>query len=281
MLNIFQKLKSSYFVLILIIVLFFSFVQHPVYAEDSVSEHKFNKEFLSNFKDDFVNVIESPGHWSSKDILSLSIIIGTGTLLYAVDQDFQDWFQDNRSPTSDDISGFVSPLGKGLFLGLLAGSLYASGEIFDRDDLRKTALLSLESWLTSGVIVLGLKFVTGRARPGVGEGCYAFHPFSFKSSYNSFPSGDAASAFAVAATIADQSDSFSIDFLVYSLATLVGIYRIHDNKHWASDVFVGSSIGYFVGKKISDLRRRQDSKDFRIGFQFSPNEQSLSISFCF
>jgi len=281
MLNIFRELNSSYFVLILIIVLSVSFIQHPVYAEDSASEHRFNKEFLRSFKDDFVDVIESPGHWRSKDILSLSIILGSGTFLYAVDKEFQDWFQDNRSHASDDVSGFVSPLGKGLFLGLLTGSLYASGEFFDRDDLRKTALLSLESWLASGVIVLGLKFVTGRARPGLGEGCYAFHPFSFKSSYNSFPSGDAASAFAVAATIANQSDRFYVDFLAYSLAALVSVYRVHDNKHWASDVFIGSSIGYFIGKKISSLSRKRNSEDFRIGFKFLPNEQSLSISFCF
>ena len=160
-------------------------------------------------------------------------------------------------------------------------ALYVSGEVSDTNSLRKTALLSLESWLTTGIIVRGLKSVVGRARPWTGESSHSFHPFSTRSSFASFPSGHASSAFAVGTVIADQSKQAYIDILAYSLATLVAISRVHIDKHWASDILVGSAIGYFVAKKISALDRNRDSKKVKLSFQLSRQRQAFSLTFSF
>jgi len=141
--------------------------------------------------------------------------------------------------------------------------------------------LSLESWLTTGIIVRGLKSVAGRARPWTGESSHSFHPFSTKSRFASFPSGHASSAFAVATVIADQSKKVYIDILAYSLASVAAFSRVHLDKHWASDILVGSAIGYFVAKKISALNRNRDSKKVKLSFQFSRQRQALSLTYYF
>lgn len=159
--------------------------------------------------------------------------------------------------------------------------LYATGELTKNNSLRKTALLSLESWLTSGFIIWVFKVVIGRARPYTGKSKNTFHMFTGKSGFHSFPSGHAASAFAVATTIADETDEIFVDILTYSLATSVALSRVHDNKHWFSDVFVGSAIGYFVAKKIGALNRNSKSAKLRVGFSLYGGQQAITFSLCF
>jgi hypothetical protein len=250
-------------------------------GENSPSEHKLNKEFFLKFGKDFKETLFSPQDWRGKDFLTFSAILGTGTLIYVFDQEIQDWAQDQRTSTSGDVSEVVRKLGEGPFLLGLIGGLYATGELAKSNSLRKTALLSLESWLTSGFIVWVFKVVVGRARPSTGASKNTFHMFSGKSSFHSFPSGHSVSAFAVATTIADQTDKIFVDFLAYSLATSVALSRVHDNKHWLSDVFIGSAIGYFVAKKICALNRSPKSTEFRVGFCFQEGQQAISFSLSF
>lgn len=250
-------------------------------GETRPTENKINREFFKNFADDFSKVLISPKDWEKRDLLNFSAVFSAGLLLYTLDQEIRGLVQDRRSQSSDEIFKFTTHFGDG---GILLGSIaaaYAAGEIFNSNGLRKTALLSLESGLTAGFIVGGLKFVAGRARPDSGESSHTFHPFSTRSSFYSFPSGHSASAFAVAETIAEQSRRTYVDILAYSLATLVALSRVHNDRHWASDVFIGSSIGYFVAKKICSIERNRDSKKVEIGFQFFAHSQSFSLTFLF
>lgn len=250
-------------------------------ARETEKEHRFNKEYLQNFGQDFVSVVKSPAGWHKKDLLALSAVLGGGIVLFASDGKIQDWFQDQKTSSSKDASHFVSHFGEGLFLSALMASLYASGEWLHKDNLRETALLSLESWLTTGVLVLGLKTIIGRARPQTGEDRTSFHPFSFRSNYQALPSGHAASAFAVAAVIGEESESLPVDVLAYSLATLVALSRVHDNKHWASDVFIGSALGYFVGKKICALNHNREEGRIHISFHLAKDKQAVFLSLQF
>lgn len=268
-------------VFILLSILFFSPCNNFLFSENLSDEYKLNKEFLRNLGEDFTDILVSPKNWRGRDFLNLSAVLGVGFLLYTVDQDIHQWSQDHRSSSSEDFSKAITHLGHGGFLAGLISALYVSGELSHNNSLRKTALLSLESWVTTGIIVRSLKIITGRARPETGEPSHAFHLFSLRSRFNSLPSGHASSAFAVATVIADQSRKTYLDILAYSLATLVALSRIHNNKHWASDVFLGSSIGYFVAKKISDLDRNRDSKKVQFSFQFSPQRQAFSLSISF
>lgn len=95
--------------------------------------------------------------------------------------------------------------------------------------------------LVGGVITLGtvtiLKETTKQLRP---DG----------SADNSFPSGHTANAFFGATILAEEYADQSILYTVggYSLATATGIFRMLNNRHWASDVLVGAGIGIISGK---------------------------------
>ncbi len=268
-------------VILLLVLVIFSFQQNSLFAESDSKKDKLSKEFFLSCKDDFLEVLVSPKEWKGKSLLKFSAIVGAGLLLYALDGDIHQWSQDNRSSFSKDFFGFMDHFGDGgLLLGLMT-ALYASGEVFHQNSLRKTALLSLESWLTAGIIVRGIKIVSGRARPYTGESSHSFHPFSLRSGFNSFPSGHASSAFAVATVIAEQSEKVYIDILAYSIASLAAISRVHIDKHWPSDILIGSSIGYFVAKKICSLDEDRDSDRVRINLQFSRQRRAVSITFSF
>jgi membrane-associated phospholipid phosphatase len=277
-----SNLPKNQCVFILLAILLFSSSQNILLAEtSSTEEDKLNKEFLLNFGNDFVDVLISPRNWKRRDFLNLSAVLGTGLLLYSVDQDIQQWVQDHRSASSEDAFKTITHLGDGVVLIGFMTALYVSGEVSDNNSLRKTALLSLESWLTTGIIVRGLKSVAGRARPWTGESSHSFHLFSTRSRFASFPSGHASSSFAVAAVVADQSEKVYIDILAYSLATMVAISRVHIDKHWASDILVGSAIGYFIAKKICALDRKRDSNKMKLSFQISRQRQAISLAFSF
>jgi membrane-associated phospholipid phosphatase len=89
---------------------------------------------------------------------------------------------------------------------------------------------------TGMVIMLGtvnaLKYTTDQVRP---DG----------SSANSFPSGHTANAFFGATILAKEYSDKSILIAIggYSVATATGVFRMLNNRHWASDVLVGAGIG--------------------------------------
>ena len=245
------------------------------------SKDRFNREFIFKAGKDFKEVVTSPQNWSRNDLLRLSAVLGTGVLLYAFDQDIQNWAQERRTSSSNDFMGFMSNFGNGFCLASFMAGLYAAGEVTNKNSLRKAALLSFESWIASGVLVVGIKVVVGRARPRTGESQHSFYLFSTRTAHNSFPSGHSASVWAVATTVADQSETKVIDILAYSLATVASLSRVHNNDHWASDVFIGSALGYFVAKEICALNRKPGTKKLSFAFQFSRQRQALTLSLAF
>jgi membrane-associated phospholipid phosphatase len=208
-------------------------------------------------------------------------VTGAGLFLFSLDDEFQKWVRENRTASSEDLARYFSHLGDGFFLAGLMTGLYAAGEFFQKNSLRKTALLSLESWLTSAAFVLVLKSALGRARPQSGASSTEFHPFSIRANHTSFPSGHATSAFAVATTLADQSQETWVDLLSYSLASLVALSRVQADKHWISDVFAGSAIGYFTAKKICRLNRDSEGRHWGMAFQLFEERSAFTISFAF
>jgi membrane-associated phospholipid phosphatase len=257
------------------------FVGSPARAAETKEEEKCDRTFLVRFGRDFKNVVCSPTHWDGRNFLTFAAVSGTGLLLFAFDQNIQDWAQDRRTAGSDKASPFFSFLGNGATLAGLSAAIYIAGEFGNDVGLRRTALLSLESLAASSILAWTLKFVSGRARPYTDESSRSFHSFAFKNSYWSMPSGHAVASFSVATVIAEQVEGPLVDAIAFSLATLIGISRIHDNKHWASDVFFGSALGYFVGKKICDLNRRKDESMVSLGIDCARGRRALTLSIAF
>jgi membrane-associated phospholipid phosphatase len=216
--------------------------------------------FVGNVREDFSYLAKSPARLDTEGALWTLGIVGATGILYWQDQNIRHWFRDHRTSTLDNLSPIVEKFGVfGVDLGLLA--LYGgTGYLIENEKMKQTALLSLESFLVSGAITVGVKGLVGRARPDVG-GKSDFRPFSIDLDYTSFPSGHASDAFSIASVFADMHDSPWVGVAAYSIASLVGLQRIYVERHWASDVVVGAAIGSVVGKSVVYLHKEKKDKD--------------------
>ncbi|WP_315824584.1 phosphatase PAP2 family protein [Paraflavitalea speifideaquila] len=69
--------------------------------------------------------------------------------------------------------------------------------------------------------------------------------------FNSFPSGHTTTAFAIASVFAHRYNNRpSIVIASYTLATLVGLSRMTENRHWGSDILAGGLLGYLCGTAV-------------------------------
>ncbi|HEX6058090.1 MAG TPA: phosphatase PAP2 family protein [Gemmatimonadaceae bacterium] len=143
---------------------------------------------------------------------------------------------------------------------IIGGSLYAIGRIGGNDRMADLGLHGSEAVLVAEVATYLLKGLMGRARPYVSADTV---PTSFRlgrgfghHDYRSFPSGHTSTAFAAAAAVTSETSRWwprSTKFiapLMYGGATMVGLSRMYNNRHWASDVVLGAAVGTFAGLKV-------------------------------
>jgi hypothetical protein len=90
----------------------------------------------------------------------------------------------------------------------------------------------LRAQIVSQTLVHGMKYAVRRDRP-TGECC-------------SFPSGHAATAFA-AASVIERHFGYRMAMPTLLAATYVATSRLHDNRHFVSDVLFGAAIGTATG----------------------------------
>jgi membrane-associated phospholipid phosphatase len=131
--------------------------------------------------------------------------------------------------------------------GGVAATFYLVGRAANNTRARETGLLSAEALLDSGIVVETLKAASQRPRPLVDDASGEFFDRG-----NSFPSGHAISAWSVATVIAYEYGSTRplVRFGAYGLASAVSISRYTGRKHFLSDVFVGSAMGYGIGRYV-------------------------------
>lgn len=109
----------------------------------------------------------------------------------------------------------------------------------------EASLDAQRSILLSGLGVIMIKGIIGKKRP---PGPIEYKPFTLDSSYHAFPSGHTTTAFALATSISFHYPKYSK--LAYTLAALVGISRLYEDKHWFSDVVAGAGVGYISAKIV-------------------------------
>ena len=154
------------------------------------------------------------------------------------DERIQDIVRERNDGFVGSTMGVITDLGKGEFSVAIAGAL---PDHEARND-------SYKAMAVGGISVTILKYGIGRSRPRAGD--IEYKPlFSVNdSAYRSFPSGHTTTAFALATTIANHYPDYK--WYSYGLATLVGISRIYEEAHWASDVVAGAGLGYASAKFV-------------------------------
>jgi len=219
-----------------------------------------NGDYWSGYWKNPLRLLTSPTQWSEREWIRNGVVLVAAGGLFLLDKPVKRWTQDNRSGVTKNLANWTEPFGKSLYLAAGMGGTYLAGLAASDRKLRETALLGLESWFIAALFTDGLKRLTGRERPENTSDNMDWNFFQVSKANTSFPSGHATNAFAVATVFASAyEDEWAVQGGAYGLASLVAWSRVHDNRHWISDVFLGGAIGYGVGKLIhaSDPFRRR------------------------
>jgi membrane-associated phospholipid phosphatase len=141
--------------------------------------------------------------------------------------------------SSDAVNAFFAP---GKYLGdtyvQVAFSLgtYTLGRLRDQPKVAHLGMDLVQAQLISELLVEPLKFAVQRERP---DG----------SNNLSFPSGHAAVTFATA-TVIERHLGWRRSVLAYAIASYVALSRMHDNRHYLSDVVFGAAVGTIAGRTV-------------------------------
>ncbi|MGC1455388.1 MAG: phosphatase PAP2 family protein [Nitrospirota bacterium] len=230
-------------------------------SESRTTSVALNGDYFKGYLTDTRNILTSPARWSRSDWLEASLVMGVAVGLYTQDDHIQRWVQKHKNATTSNVSDDAKKIYL-LSYPALAG-LGAYGYMSSDNKAKTTFLLSIESFVITGVFVQVLKHTTGRHRPYTGDShdSWSFG-YTSNGSYQSFPSGDASAAFSIATVVASEYSNMIVPPLVYGAATLTALERVHNNAHWASDIFVASVIGYLTGKAVVASHSKQSNLSF-------------------
>ncbi|MBN3035488.1 MAG: phosphatase PAP2 family protein [Bacteroidales bacterium] len=214
--------------------------------------------YLGSYVTDASHIAASPFTWDAGDWGMTAGLAGAAVVIMAFDKEILDFFERNRTPDTENISRyFAEPFGSGLYTLPLLGILYGAGTARKEPRMKVAALTGLKAFLFSGGVAWVGKQIFQRQRPGQGDPADPWiwiGPLPPSSPYDAFPSGHAASAWGVATVISRAwPEKKWVTLASCGVAILTSLSRIHDQKHWASDVFAGAVLGAYIGSHLAGL----------------------------
>ncbi len=132
--------------------------------------------------------------------------------------------------------------------GAALGGVWLYGIRTDNPHAKETGELTLESLANTFLIYTPMQFIAGRERPdeGTGNGRFWRH-----GNFNtSFPAGHPMFTWAMASVLAHEYPRPWLKVLAYGAALSVSGARLTGRNHFASDIWVGSVLGYLIGTHI-------------------------------
>jgi PAP2 superfamily protein len=123
-----------------------------------------------------------------------------------------------------------------------AGTTYLIGKATDGSRLQHLGMDLMEGTILGEGTAEIAKLVIRRDRP--------VNPDGKQSAGFSMPSGHATVTFA-AATVLQQHLGYKAAIPTYLIASYVAMSRLHDNRHYASDVVMGAATGIIVGRSVT------------------------------
>jgi membrane-associated phospholipid phosphatase len=198
---------------------------------------------------------------TTKDLV-MGAAFGVATVAVApLDRYFAHRLQDSSTQSNRWLHGAATGfriLGSQGSLAAGAG-LYLIGRVSKQTRTADLGLHSVEAMVLADLVGGGMKAFFGRARPFVDiTNNYDFQLMRGLSSdkYRSFPSGHTINAFAFASTVSRETEMWwpksrwYVGSVMYGGASLVGLSRMYNNQHWASDVIGGAAVGTLMGLKV-------------------------------
>ena len=245
-----------------------SFNKQPNLLLSNFVSYKTDKRNRS-FSDDgslFINSVagtfSSPFNWKANDLYYAGgfLVLSAGSFL--LDDEVRKVFLNNRNKTFDNLETIGYNYGAPLYT--ISGSLliYTSGALFDNNWLRNTGLMLTETIVVIGIIQIPSRIIFGRARPYTESGNSSFKFLKgLGQERASFISGHAAIAFGISNILSHQINNPFATIGLYGLASLTPLSRLYADRHWFSDIFVGTALGIFISNTIINFNEKSAGRN--------------------
>jgi len=235
------------------LVMFILFWPGLVWGQADTASFRFfpEKDYFKSYYTDSRDLFSSIGQFDKQDWMLTGGIIAGGTLLLTQDKAINQYWDKHSSPFADKAVKYgFEPFGLGVYPAAITGGLYLHATLNKNGYDRQVALTTVKAMIISSLFTQAGKQLFHRHRPqqknpGRWDGPIA--PFRFRS----FPSGHTCLAFSFASVMAHAySNKPWVAAASYSAATLAAFARVYENKHYASDVFIGSLVGFYIGRSL-------------------------------
>lgn len=214
------------------------------------AQNKFN---FRQFGEESKNFISIPGKWNGDDLLKLSLIGAGSLLIMQVDEPIRIELHKNKEHINSLPVELGRMYGEPVSPLVLASVLGIYGATQNNYTSKKIGFEVIQSSLYSTTLTVLLKMALGRARPYNNIGANSFFNGKFlDDSFLSFPSGHTTIAFSISTVLSKNAKSSFLKGLAFVPAIATGFSRMYQDKHWASDVFLGAVIGYFSAVWVVD-----------------------------
>jgi membrane-associated phospholipid phosphatase len=232
------------------------------------SQEKRSSNLFTNLLNDQKAIWTSP---FAADKSSLKWILPVAaTSAFLITRDNQ-WSQDYKpSQNTLNWSNDVSEIGSAYAVYGSVTGFYLLGKVSNNENLTHTGLVGLEALLNSTIVGGVLKVATNRERPNSGD-----HDGSFWGGGSSFPSGHSMAIWSIASAMVNaRPRPIYWHIIAYSIASSVSVARIAEEEHFPSDVFVGSALGFFIGRYVA----HQSSDHQKFAFIPAANHKSVGFN---
>ena len=212
--------------------------------------YRLNKSYVIGYWTDLKHVVSRPAHWKGNDWGKFAIFLGVMGATMAADWEVRHIVQANTGSIASETAKVVEPFGN--FYGVyLFPVMYVAGLATKDKRMQSVALGGVKSLAISTLIYTTSKLLIRRGRPDKSQSSWDYGwPFTH-ASYTSSPSGHSNTIFTVATALAlEYRETKWVPIVAYTIAGLTATSRIYQNRHWASDVVLGSALGHFVTKAV-------------------------------
>jgi membrane-associated phospholipid phosphatase len=202
------------------------------------------RNFFRNLLQDQKAIWTSPVRAENADLAWIAPLAAGTFAFIATDRDTGDAVA--RHPELVDPSRVISAFGSAGALAGASAGFYLVGRLSRDDRARETGILGGQAVIDSLLVAAVIKAVTARARPDAGD-----DRGRFWAGGTSFPSGHAVGSWAIAVVIArEYGDNRAVQIAAYSAAALISVSRFTAQRHYLSDILVGSALGYGIGHYV-------------------------------
>lgn len=130
-----------------------------------------------------------------------------------------------------------------------AGAIFVTGLLTDNTHAKDTGVATARATADSAIMFAAMKAIFQRQRPFSGGAEGKFFAGNWRN--GSFPSGHSMFDWTIASVIAHEYPKWEVAAAMYGLALFGSGSRVTAGVHFPTDVVVGSTFGYLIGRYVA------------------------------